>query len=158
MRVTIAPTRPTPVALPSARVAQLLATLQAVTEQRPNRRSGVAEPKWADAACRSVADVDWFANRADPAGPEEIKAAREVCVRCPIQVQCLTWALVNETAGVWGGLSENERDAAGGLSIASGTRPLTWCKRSKVITDALAESVDPGVIRDAISGAFHLPR
>lgn len=156
--MTTAPIRPTPIALPSARAAQLLATLQTVTEQRPNRRSGVAQPDWDGAACRSAADVDWFANRADPGGRHEIKSARGVCARCPIQVQCLTWALTNETAGVWGGLSENERDAAGGLAITSGTRPLTLHKRATVITDALSEGVDPGVIRDAILDAFHLPR
>ena len=42
----------------------------------------------------------------------QIAEAKAVCHRCPVMEQCLTWALTtSETAGVWGGTSEDERRA-----------------------------------------------
>ena len=36
--------------------------------------------------------------------------AKKVCAKCPVQTECLDWALTtNEHFGVWGGLSERER-------------------------------------------------
>ena len=35
-----------------------------------------------------------------------------MCNRCPVTNQCLSWALeTGQDAGVWGGLSEDERRA-----------------------------------------------
>lgn len=48
------------------------------------------------------------------AGPaiEQIKQAKAVCQRCSVIDDCLTWALeTGQDAGVWGGLSEDERRA-----------------------------------------------
>ncbi len=40
----------------------------------------------------------------------QIEEAKTVCRRCPVMEQCLDWALTtNQDAGVWGGLSEDER-------------------------------------------------
>ncbi|MGV9883315.1 WhiB family transcriptional regulator [Streptomyces sp. NPDC003006] len=40
----------------------------------------------------------------------QIEEAKAVCRRCPVMEQCLRWALeAGEEAGVWGGLSEDER-------------------------------------------------
>jgi len=47
-------------------------------------------------------------------GPALVQTARAtaVCRRCPVMIQCRTWALTTgQTAGVWGGLSEHERRA-----------------------------------------------
>ncbi|MET8624717.1 WhiB family transcriptional regulator [Kitasatospora sp. NPDC004669] len=42
----------------------------------------------------------------------QIEEAKAVCRRCPVMEQCLTWALTTgEDAGVWGGMSEDERRA-----------------------------------------------
>jgi WhiB family redox-sensing transcriptional regulator len=42
----------------------------------------------------------------------QIEAAKAVCRRCPVTTQCLTWAMESgQDAGVWGGLSEDERRA-----------------------------------------------
>jgi WhiB family redox-sensing transcriptional regulator len=39
------------------------------------------------------------------------KEAKEFCSRCPVQTQCLAFALqYNERGGVFGGLTEKERD------------------------------------------------
>lgn len=40
----------------------------------------------------------------------EVEKAKQVCNRCPVKDVCLAWALdTGQTAGVWGGLSEDER-------------------------------------------------
>jgi WhiB family redox-sensing transcriptional regulator len=47
-------------------------------------------------------------------GPAAIQAekAKAVCVGCPVREECLDWALTTgQDAGVWGGLSEEERRA-----------------------------------------------
>jgi WhiB family redox-sensing transcriptional regulator len=42
----------------------------------------------------------------------QIEEAKAVCRRCPVMEQCLQWALeTGQDAGVWGGLSEDERRA-----------------------------------------------
>lgn len=45
-------------------------------------------------------------------GPALLQAAeaKKVCRRCPVREQCLEWALkTGQDAGVWGGMSEDER-------------------------------------------------
>ena len=40
----------------------------------------------------------------------QIAEAKAVCERCPVISECLAWALEpGQDAGVWGGLSEDER-------------------------------------------------
>ncbi len=42
----------------------------------------------------------------------QIEDAKSVCRRCDVVEQCLTWAIDNgQDAGVWGGMSEDERRA-----------------------------------------------
>src|SRR6185503_7778079 len=42
----------------------------------------------------------------------QIADAKIVCNRCPVTTDCLTWALDSgQDAGVWGGMSEDERRA-----------------------------------------------
>ena len=42
----------------------------------------------------------------------QIEEAKQVCRRCPVREECLAWALeTGQDAGVWGGLSEDERRA-----------------------------------------------
>lgn len=42
------------------------------------------------------------------------KAAKSICRQCPVQVECLEYALgSNQTFGVWGGLSARERHKLG---------------------------------------------
>ena len=43
---------------------------------------------------------------------QQIEDAKAVCRRCPVTETCLKWALdTGQDAGVWGGLSEDERRA-----------------------------------------------
>jgi WhiB family redox-sensing transcriptional regulator len=40
----------------------------------------------------------------------QIEEAKDVCRRCPVVETCLAWALdTKQDAGVWGGLSEDDR-------------------------------------------------
>jgi WhiB family transcriptional regulator, redox-sensing transcriptional regulator len=42
----------------------------------------------------------------------QIAEAKAVCGRCPVMSDCLSWALHSgQDAGVWGGMSEDERRA-----------------------------------------------
>ncbi len=42
----------------------------------------------------------------------QMEAAKAVCVRCHVRPECLEWAMdTGQEAGVWGGLSEDERRA-----------------------------------------------
>jgi WhiB family redox-sensing transcriptional regulator len=42
----------------------------------------------------------------------QIAQAKAVCVQCDVRIECLEWAMATgQDAGVWGGLSEEERRA-----------------------------------------------
>ena len=65
------------------------------------------------AACRG-AESAWFTPPITGESPSERRvrerAAKQICARCPVRVECLDYALrVNEPFGIWGGLSERER-------------------------------------------------
>jgi WhiB family redox-sensing transcriptional regulator len=73
-----------------------------------------------DAACGD-ADPDLFF----PIGTtgnalRQIDEAKRICRFCPVQIQCLAWALeTGVTDGVWGGVTEDERRAIRSLSRRS---------------------------------------
>jgi WhiB family redox-sensing transcriptional regulator len=82
-------------------------------EERPERPEGVDIMDWRhEAACRDV-DPELFFPIGNT-GPAllQIEEARQVCQRCPVVESCLHWAIeTGQDAGVWGGLSEDERRA-----------------------------------------------
>jgi WhiB family redox-sensing transcriptional regulator len=42
----------------------------------------------------------------------QIDEAKAICMQCQVRVECLDWALATgQDAGVWGGMSEEERRA-----------------------------------------------
>jgi WhiB family transcriptional regulator, redox-sensing transcriptional regulator len=62
------------------------------------------------AACREV-DPELFFPIGNT-GPAllQIEEAKHVCRRCPVVENCLQWAVESgQDAGVWGGMSEDER-------------------------------------------------
>ena len=76
--------------------------------------------------CPEQASSDWrhraICRQEDPelffpvgtSGPAllQIAEAKTVCRRCPVVSECLTWALESgQDAGVWGGMSKDERRA-----------------------------------------------
>ena len=66
-------------------------------------------------ACRAV-DPDLFFHPEGERGPARSNreaAAKSVCATCPVIRQCRAHSLsVREPYGVWGGLSEEDREAA----------------------------------------------
>ena len=65
-------------------------------------------PSWmASAACSRAGTADWF-----PGKGRAPTTARAVCQSCPVQTECLDYALDDENlAGVWGGTTARERKA-----------------------------------------------
>ena len=57
-----------------------------------------------EGSCR-VADPDLFYS----ANPGDIRRAKRVCYDCPVLLECSRYAITNEEWGVWGGLTEEER-------------------------------------------------
>lgn len=74
-------------------------------------------------ACRNE-DTDLFFHPEGERGPSRSAreaAAKAVCARCPVLAVCRAHALAaHEPYGVWGGLSESEREV---LVAAEGARP-----------------------------------
>lgn len=99
--------------------------LDALVAALPNDTRG-----WADrAACHPQHGHDpawWFpeGNRAIRRHPH-ILAAKQVCGACPVQRECLQHGIVFEPYGVWGGLTELERDV---FRVSMGMKSLLWRK------------------------------
>ena len=68
---------------------------------------------WRDkAACLTVDPELFFPIGNTGPALTQIEEAKAVCQRCPVVDTCLKWALENgQDAGVWGGMSEDERRA-----------------------------------------------
>lgn len=76
------------------------------------------------AACRGTEPLMWFPDdyhntcetqegrgNADPFRRRLLAAARSVCQACPVQPDCLAYALrYKEPWGIWGGLTARERE------------------------------------------------
>lgn len=70
------------------------------------------------ARCRDL-DVELFypSSDSEPLNQRHMRetAAKAVCGGCPVQAECLAWALARgERFGVWGGKSERERQILAG--------------------------------------------
>jgi WhiB family transcriptional regulator, redox-sensing transcriptional regulator len=60
-------------------------------------------------ACRSE-DPELFFPRS-PTGPSlaQVNSAKAICGRCPVQPNCLSYALITQRDGIWGGTTREER-------------------------------------------------
>ena len=64
------------------------------------------------AGCLSVDPELFFPVGTSGPALMQIAEAKSVCRRCPVTESCLQWALESgQDAGVWGGMSEDERRA-----------------------------------------------
>jgi len=70
----------------------------------------VEHPDWMlDAECTRAKPELFYP---EPAG-RSVTEAKAVCARCPVQAECLAWAIrTNEPWGIWGGQTPDERGAA----------------------------------------------
>ena len=68
---------------------------------------------WASrGACRDVEPDLFFPIASSGPATRQIAAAKAVCARCPVQPECLNYALeTGQDCGVWGGATEDERRA-----------------------------------------------
>jgi len=64
--------------------------------------------QWRDRAqCRGLEHSMFFSMSDDP---NATRPAKQVCAQCPVQSECLSFALeTGQPAGVWGGLTTSER-------------------------------------------------
>jgi WhiB family redox-sensing transcriptional regulator len=64
----------------------------------------------AEALCRDTDPELFFPIGTTGAALVQIEQARAVCRQCPVQSDCLDFALTtNQDSGIWGGTSEEER-------------------------------------------------
>ena len=70
-----------------------------------------SDPAWRTyAACRFCSPDLFFPAGTTGAAEHEIVAAKAVCAECPVQSQCLRFALrTGQAYGIWGGTTEDER-------------------------------------------------
>jgi WhiB family redox-sensing transcriptional regulator len=105
---------------------------------------------WRDrAACRTE-DPDLFFP-IGTTGPalDQLTEAQSVCHRCPVRDECLAWALdTGQRAGVWGGLSEDERRrlrqrdrgiSTGTVQLRVSSRTYASIARGRSLVDLSAE-------------------
>jgi WhiB family redox-sensing transcriptional regulator len=65
-----------------------------------------------DAACRDLDPNTFFIVGVTGAAVAQLAAAKAICRTCPVQADCLEFAITtNQEFGVWGGTSEDERRA-----------------------------------------------
>lgn len=65
----------------------------------------LAEIAWMRHAACVETDVDFFRESA-----KRVRAAKAICVGCPVRGECLDYALEHEIAfGIWGGTVPRER-------------------------------------------------
>jgi len=65
-----------------------------------------ADPHWRQSAVCGQTDPDVFFPDTGRS-----KITKRTCAGCPVRTECLEWALTHgERFGIWGGLSEQERD------------------------------------------------
>ncbi|WP_406324422.1 WhiB family transcriptional regulator [Streptomyces niveus] len=66
-----------------------------------------------DAACASVDPEVFF-----PGSGQPVRPAVQICMGCPVLRQCADHAVERETHGVWGGLTERDRQRLRGARVA----------------------------------------
>jgi WhiB family transcriptional regulator, redox-sensing transcriptional regulator len=70
-----------------------------------------------DIACRDADPDLFFPIGTTGAALGQMKEAKRICRACPVQIQCLAWALGKGVAdGVWGGTTPDERRVIRSLS------------------------------------------
>ena len=87
-------------------------TIQHLTHVEHHERTDIwtliesMRPRWMDqGACFDHPEVNFF-----PTPGQSLRPAKAICAECPVQAECLAYAVGAKTLrGVWGGLGERER-------------------------------------------------
>ena len=80
-----------------------------MTVNASHKPSHARDDRWmARGRCRNLdVSVDFYAYEHQH---DERYLAKQVCLACPVQSECLEYALTNgETLGIWGGLTSRQR-------------------------------------------------
>lgn len=82
-----------------------------IDEDRDGAGRGDDAVNWfAQGACASEDPELFFPVGTGEPAVRQIEDAKQVCRRCDVAEACLQWALqTGQNAGVWGGMSEDER-------------------------------------------------
>lgn len=74
----------------------------------PDLAELLGKPAWMElAACRGMNTETFISSQTRP-----LYAAKAVCKKCPVQAECLDYALADDSCvGVWGGTSTLDRRA-----------------------------------------------
>lgn len=101
-----------------------------------------------EAACKDTVGDLFFPVVHTKGWQEQMERAKQVCARCPVRPECLAYALdTGQKAGVWGGLSEAERQELRELPETHAER----CWNSRAWIEArLAEGVQQREIADRL--------
>ena len=66
--------------------------------------------EWLDrASCKETDTRVFFIYREDKDQRQRREAAYGICRACPVQMDCLDYAIVNNEVGIWGGTTDQER-------------------------------------------------
>lgn len=112
------------------------------------------QPWAADALCRQTDPEAFF-----PEKGGSVREAKQVCLSCDVREPCLDYALANgERYGIWGGLSERERNRIRrGVRDPRGARPTLddaqvddICRRYTAGVSAWVLAADHGVAHSTI--------
>ena len=96
-------------------------------------------------ACRET-DTTLFFHPQNERGLSRLRrdrAAKAVCARCPVRVECADYAIrAREPYGVWGGLTEEDRERIY-VRIAISVYPRQRGEGARVCADEIASAVSP---------------
>jgi WhiB family transcriptional regulator, redox-sensing transcriptional regulator len=80
-----------------------------------------------DVACHGADPDLFFPIGTTGAASRQAEMAKRICRACPVQIQCLAWALQNGvTDGVWGGTTPDERRMIRNMSRKTTSRKGRW--------------------------------
>ena len=111
----------------------------------------IRRPEWmADANCRGLDPEMFFPGRG-----ATIDNLREICRRCDVQAECLTYAINNgEKNGFWGGKSERQRRVIRRKAFGRDTPPL---HQSNTAPPAAITNTAVAAPHRATNAATHMP-
>jgi WhiB family redox-sensing transcriptional regulator len=80
---------------------------------------------WARAACASADPELFFPISYSGPALRQVARAKAICARCPIRQECLRYAVdAGSIQGVWGGMTEGERQRLAGREGRARVHPV----------------------------------
>lgn len=99
--------------------------------------------RWRYAICTDLDPNIFFPGAGRPSKNPPYK---EICGNCLIQHFCLEYGIVHEEVGVWGGLTQSERDSISPIlkeSLIQKAKAEGWYEYRKTVDELLADLVEP---------------